>query len=450
MSVDIKIRKGFNLNLNGEANKILSESELSNTYALKPTDFFFLKPKLLVREGDKVKKGTPLFFSKDNPRIHFVSPVSGEILAISRGEKRKVLEVVISSDNNNDSVKFKTTNFKNFSADEIKEILLKSGTWPFILQRPYGIIAHPEDKPKAIYISAYSTLPLDVDFDFILKNKKDNFQLGLSMLSRLTENLYLTVDSNFNSFFKNIKDATLLKVKGPHPAGNVGVQIHNHKPISPGEKVWTVKPEDVSNIGSLFKTGEFCSDRTVAVVGPTVKNPQYFTSTIGSSISSILKKINIDKSKKCRLINGDVYSGKTTDINGYLSYSNNLVTIIPEGKDYRMFGWLPFKDNFIPSMSKTSFSKFLSKKKMEVSTNLNGEERAIVVTGEMEKVFPMDIYPMQLVKACLNEDIERMEALGIYEVVPEDFGLIDFSSSSKIEAQEIIKKGIELIINEES
>ena len=450
MSVDIKIRKGFNLNLNGEANKILSESELSNTYALKPTDFFFLKSKLLVREGDKVKKGTPLFFSKDNPRIHFVSPVSGEILAISRGEKRKVLEVVISGDNNNDSVKFKTTNFKNFSADEIKEILLKSGTWPFILQRPYGIIAHPEDKPKAIYISAYSTLPLDVDFDFILKNKKDNFQLGLSMLSRLTENLYLTVDSNFNSFFKNIKDATLLKVKGPHPAGNVGVQIHNHKPISPGEKVWTVKPEDVSNIGSLFKTGEFCSDRTVAVVGPTVKNPQYFTSTIGSSISSILKKINIDKSKKCRLINGDVYSGKTTDINGYLSYSNNLLTIIPEGKDYRMFGWLPFKDNFIPSMSKTSFSKFLSKKKMEVSTNLNGEERAIVVTGEMEKVFPMDIYPMQLVKACLNEDIERMEALGIYEVVPEDFGLIDFSSSSKIEAQEIIKKGIELIINEES
>ena len=450
MSVDIKIRKGFNLNLNGEANKILSESELSNTYALKPTDFFFLKPKLLVREGDKVKKGTPLFFSKDNPRIHFVSPVSGEILAISRGEKRKVLEVVISSDNNNDSVKFKTTNFKNFSADEIKEILLKSGTWPFILQRPYGIIAHPEDKPKAIYISAYSTLPLDVDFDFILKNKKDNFQLGLSMLSRLTENLYLSVDSNFNSFFKNIKDATLLKVKGPHPAGNVGVQIHNHKPISPGEKVWTVKPEDVSNIGSLFKTGEFCSDRTVAVVGPTVKNPQYFTSTIGASISSILQKIKIDKSKECRLINGDVYSGKTTDINGYLSYSNNLLTIIPEGKVYRMFGWLPFKDNFIPSMSKTSFSKFLSKKKMEVSTNLNGEERAIVVTGEMEKVFPMDIYPMQLVKACLNEDIERMEALGIYEVVPEDFGLIDFSSSSKIEAQEIIKKGIELIINEES
>ena len=450
MSADIKIRSGFNLNLNGEANKILSESERSNTYALKPSDFFFLKPKLLVNEGDKVKKGTPIFFSKDNPRIHFVSPVSGEILAVSRGEKRKILEVVISSDNSNDSVKFKTINFKNFSVDEIKETLLKSGTWPFILQRPYGIIAQPEDKPKAIYISTYSTLPLDVDFDFILKNKKDNFQLGLSILSRLTDNLYLTVDSNFNSFFKDIKDATLLKVRGPHPAGNIGVQIHNHKPISPGEKVWTVKPEDVSNIGSLFKTGEFCSDRTVAVVGPTVKNPQYFTSTIGASISSILQKIKIDKSKECRLINGDVYSGKTTDINGYLSYSNNLLTIIPEGKDYRMFGWLPFKDNFIPSMSKTSFSKFLSKKKMKVSTNLNGEERAIVVTGEMEKVFPMDIYPMQLVKACLNEDIERMEALGIYEVVPEDFGLIDFSSSSKIEAQEIIKKGIELIINEES
>ncbi|MFL2611253.1 MAG: Na(+)-translocating NADH-quinone reductase subunit A [Flavobacteriaceae bacterium] len=451
MSADIKIRNGFDLNLNGEANKILSESERSNTYALKPTDFFYLKPKLLVNEGDKVKKGTPLFFSKNNPRIHFVSPVAGEILAISRGEKRKILEVVISSENNNnDSVKFKTTNFKNFSVDEIKDILLRSGSWPFILQRPYGIIAQPEDKPKAIYISTYSTSPLDVDFDFILKNKKDDFQLGLSVLSKLADTVYLTVDSNFPGFFKNIKGASILNVKGPHPAGNVGVQIHNYKPISPGEKVWTVKPEDVSNIGYLFKNGEFCSDRTLAVVGPTVKNPQYFTSIIGASISSILKKIEVDKSKECRLINGDVYSGKTTNIDGYVSYSNNLLTIIPEGKNYRMFGWLPFKDNFIPSMSKTSFSRFLNKRKLEVTTNLNGEERAIVVTGEMEKVFPMDIFPMQLVKACLNQDIERMEALGIYEVVPEDFGLIDFSSSSKIEAQEIIKKGIELIINEES
>ena len=451
MSVDIKIRNGFNLNLNGEANKILSESEHSKTIALKPTDFFCLKPKLLVREGDKVKKGTPLFFSKDNPRIHFVSPVSGEILAISRGEKRKILEVVISVQNtSSDSIKFKTTNFKNFSVEEIKEVLLKSGSWPFILQRPYGIIAQPEDKPSAIYISTYSTSPLDVDFDFVLKNKKEDFQLGVSILSKLADNLYLTVDSNFPGFFENIKDASILKVKGPHPAGNIGVQIHNHKPISPGEKVWTVKPEDVSNIGSLFRNGEFCSNRTVAVVGPTVKNPQYFTSQIGSSISSILKKIEVDKSKEVRLINGDVYSGKKTDVDGYLSYSNNLLTIIPEGKNYRMFGWLPFKDNFIPSLSKTSFSRFLNKSKLEVSTNLNGEERAMVVTGEMEKVFPMDIFPMQLVKACLNQDIERMEALGIYEVVPEDFGLIDFSSSSKIEAQEIIKKGIELIINEES
>ena len=450
MSADIKIRNGFNLNLNGEANKILSESERSNTYALKPTDFFCLKPKLLVNEGDKVKKGTPIFFSKDNPRIHFVSPVAGEVLAISRGEKRKILEVVISSKNNNDSVKFKTTNFKDFSIDEIKDTLLRSGSWPFILQRPYGIIAQPEDKPKAIYISTYSTSPLDVDFDFILKNKKDDFQLGLSVLSKLTDNVYLTVDSNFPGFFKNIKDATILNVQGPHPAGNVGVQIHNYRPISPGEKVWTVKPEDVSNIGYLFKNGEFCSNRTLAVVGPTVKNPQYLTSIIGASISSILKKIEVDRSKECRLINGDVYSGKTTNIDSYLSYSNNLLTIIPEGKNYRMFGWLPFKDNFIPSMSKTSFSRLLNKRKLEVTTNLNGEERAIVVTGEMEKVFPMDIFPMQLVKACLNQDIEKMEALGIYEVVPEDFGLIDFSSSSKIEAQEIIKKGIELIINEES
>ena len=204
MSIDIKIRRGFNLNLNGEANKILSESERSKTYALRPEDFFCLKPKLLVKEGDKVKKGTPLFFSKKNPRVHFVSPVAGEILAISRGEKRKILEVVISGHNNiDDSIKFKTNNFQKLSVDEIKDLLLKSGTWPFILQRPYGVIAQPEDKPKAIYISTYSTSPLGVDFDFILKNKKDKFQLGLSILSRLTETLYLTVDSNFPSFFKH-------------------------------------------------------------------------------------------------------------------------------------------------------------------------------------------------------------------------------------------------------
>ena len=449
MSKDIRIRKGFNLNLDGEANKILVDIHPSKTFALKPADFFSSTPKLLVKEGVKVEKGTPLFFAKENPRVHFVSPVSGEVTAIIRGAKRKILEVVVTQDDSAAAVKHEIPELNTLDQNQTKEILLKAGAWPFITQRPYGTIARPEDTPKAIFVSTYTTAPLDVDYDFLLKNNKTEFQKGIDVLAKLTDNLTLTADASFKGLFEKIENANIVGVSGNHPAGNVGVQIHHLAPVNAGETVWVVNPEDVANIGALFMSGEFSAQRTVALVGSSVGNPQYYKATIGASISALLEEAKIDNSQPNRFINGDVLTGKATSPDNYLGFYNNLFSIIPEGNNYRMFGWLPFVDNNIPSMSKTSLSWLFGKRKAKVNTNLNGEERALVVTGEMEKVLPMDIYPMQLLKACMVQDIERMEALGIYEVVPQDFALVDYSSTSKIEAQEIIKQGIELMIKEE-
>jgi Na+-transporting NADH:ubiquinone oxidoreductase subunit A len=449
MSKDIRIRKGFNLNLDGEANKILVDIHPSKTFALKPADFFSATPKLLVKEGAKVEKGTPLFFAKENPRVHFVSPVSGEVTAIIRGAKRKILEVVVTQDDSAAAVKHEIPELNALDQEQTKEILLKAGAWPFITQRPYGTIARPEDTPKAIYVSTYTTAPLDVDYDFLLKNNKAEFQKGIDVLAKLTDNLTLTADASFKGLFEKVENANLVGVSGNHPAGNVGVQIHHLTPINAGESIWVVNPEDVANIGALFMNGEFSAQRTVALVGSSVGNPQYYKATIGASISALLEDAKIDNTQPNRFINGDVLTGTATSPDNYLGFYNNLFTIIPEGNNYRMFGWLPFVDNNIPSMSKTSLSWLFGKRKAKVNTNLNGEERALVVTGEMEKVLPMDIYPMQLLKACMVQDVERMEALGIYEVVPQDFALVDYSSTSKIEAQEIIKQGIELMIKEE-
>ena len=449
MSKDIRIRKGFNLNLEGEADKILVDINPSKTFALKPDDFFATTPKLLVKEGAKVEKGTPLFFAKENPRIHFVSPVSGEVTAVVRGAKRKILEVVITDDGENKSVKHDIPALNDLDAEQTKEVLLKAGAWPFITQRPYGTIARPEDTPKAIFVSTYTTAPLDVDYDFLLKNNKAEFQKGIDVLAKLSENVTVTADASFKGFFDKVTNADVVGVSGMHPAGNVGIQIHHLNPINAGERVWVVNPEDVVNIGALFATGEFSAQRTVAVVGSSVKNPQYYKATIGASIPALMETVKVEDEGQKRYINGDVLSGTATSPEGYLSYYNNVFSIIPEGNEYRMFGWLPFVDNNIPSMSKTSLSWLFGKRKAKVNTNLNGEERALVVTGEMEQVLPMDIYPMQLIKACMIEDVERMEALGIYEVVPQDFALVDYSSTSKLEAQEIIQQGIELMIKEE-
>ena len=448
MSQGISIKRGANINLIGEAEKILTEAQPSKTFALKPDNFFSLVPRLMVKVGESVAKGTPVFHAKHDPRILFVSPVSGVLQEIRRGSKRKILDIVI--ENKNDSViKHDIKSLRKIDRTTIVKILLNSGAWPFIKQRPYGILADPDVIPKSIYVSSCSTAPLGVDFEFLLKNDKDDFQLGIDVLNTLVETpLNLSTDASFSGFLENTKGVNILPVDGPHPAGNVSVQMQRHLPINMGEKVWEVRPEDVANIGKLFSSGEYSAQRTVAVAGSSVGQPQYIKTNIGAEISTLINLTGVDDSYPNRYINGDVLSGVSVSAQGYIDFYNNLLTIIPEGNHSRMFGWLPFMDNKIPSLSNTSLSWLFGKKGYYVDTNMNGEERAFVVTGEMEKVFPMDIYPMQLLKACMAEDIEKMEALGIYEVIPEDFGLIDYASTSKIEAQEIIRGGIELMIKE--
>jgi len=387
----------------------------------------------------------------ENPNIKFVSPVSGSIRSIVRGAKRKILELIIDSDNKNSKIKHDISFEENdiVESQKIKNLLLESGCWPYLKQRPYGVLADPNISPKAIFISTIDKAPLGVDYDFILKSRIDDFQLGVNVLKKMFDGeIFLGLDKNYPGFFENIKNVNIYNVQGPHPSGDVSFHIHNISPINPGEKIWTINPEDVSNIGSFFKTGYYSSKRTIALAGSVVKEPRYYETITGSELKKFLKDSKVDNNVQIRCINGNVLNGKIESSNGFIGYFNNLVTIIPEGNDYRMFGWLPFVDNKILSLSNTSLSWLFNSKGSEVNSNLNGEERALVVTGEMENVFPMDIYPMQLIKACLAFDIEKMEGLGIYEVVPEDFGLIDFSNTSKIEAQEIIREGIELMINE--
>ena len=448
MSAGIRTRRGATINLVGEAEKILSVANPSKTFALKPDNFFGLVPRLMVKEGEKVAQGSPVFHSKTDSRIVFVSPVSGEVKAVVRGAKRKILEIVIEA-KNGDAVVHEVPAAKALDRETVRNILLKSGAWPFIRQRPYGVLADPDIVPKAIYVSTYASAPLDVDYRFLLKNNLEDFQNGIDVLNHLSDvPVKLSVEANLLLDFESIKGVDKLPIDGPHPAGNVSVQIHNHSPLNMGEKVWEVRPEDVANIGKLFSNGVFSAQRTIAVAGQSVLQPQYVKSIIGSHLSSLFEISGIDNTLQNRVINGDVLTGKAVALDGYLDYFNNLVTVIPEGNQYRMFGWLPFMDNKIPSLSKTSLSWLFGRKGYRTDTNMNGEVRAFVVTGEMEKVFPMDIYPMQLIKACMAGDIEKMEALGIYEVIPEDFGLIDYANTSKIEAQEIIKEGIELMIKE--
>ncbi len=444
----VRIQRGATINLKGEAEKILSEAIPSKTFAIKPDNFFGLIPRLVVKEGEKIAKGAPIFHSKKDPRILFVSPVSGLIKEVKRGAKRKILKIVI-EEQEGEVVSHKIPAFKFLDRKKVTELLLNSGSWSFIKQRPYGVMADPNFIPKSIYISTFSTAPLDVDFQFLLKNNKEDFQKGIDVLNFLVDApVNLSVDAIFSGFFKDTKGVHLLPIKGPHPAGNVSVQIHKNNPINIGEKVWEVRPEDVVNIGKLFSSGQFSAQRTVAVSGESVLQPQYIKTIIGSLVSSITDISGFDNTQQNRFINGDVLSGNAVASDGHLDFHNNLLTIIPEGNHYRMFGWLPFMDNKIPSLAKTSLSWLLGSQGYNVDTNMNGEERAFVVTGEMEKVFPMEIYPMQLLKACMAGDIEKMEVLGIYEVIPEDFGLVDYASSSKIEAQEIIREGIELMIKE--
>tara|TARA_B100000214_G_scaffold151237_1_gene108233 strand:- start:362 stop:1711 length:1350 start_codon:yes stop_codon:yes gene_type:complete len=447
MSKDISIKDGANLNLKGLASTELQVAKKSSNYALNPDDFFGLIPRMLVKEGDKVSLGQPIFHDKNDESIKIVSPVSGKILEIIRGAKRKILNVVIKKEGDA-IVNFKIPSLSSISKDMILELLVESGSLAFIRQRPYNIIARTDRLPKSIFVSTHSTAPYAADYDFILNKRMDEFQNGVDVMSKLIgKPINLSISHNCESDFSNLNNLEVYKIKGVHPSGNESFQINRIDPLNSGEIIWVIKPEDLANIGSFFKTGIFNPKRTVAVSGDCLKSPKYYDTIIGSSISSLVDSKELSNIEDYRFINGDPLSGSKVEYSDFLGFYNNTLSVIKEGNHYRMLGWLPFIYNSVPSLSKTSLSWLIGGQK-KVNTNLNGEERAIVVTGEMEKYFPMDIFPMQLIKACMAGDIEKMESLGIYEVIPEDFGLVDFSCTSKIEAQEIVKNGIEIMLKE--
>lgn len=445
----IKIKKGLDIKLIGEAERVVAELDVKN-FAIKPTDFIGVFPKMIVKEGDFVKAGSPLFFDKYRDNIQFTAPVSGKITELKRGPKRILLEIKIEADGKNEYIDFGKANPKNLDKKEVIAKLLESGTWPFIRQRPYSIIANPNDEPKAIFISTFDSSPLASDYDLLVHGQGETFQAGLDALVKLTKGkIHLNVNKLAapSKVFSNSKNVQINEFSGPHPAGNVGTQIAHIDPINKGDIVWYLYPQDVLTIGRLFLEGKYDTTRLIAFTGSEVLSPKYYKTKLGASVEPFAHH-NVTDVKK-RYISGNVLTGTKIESTGYVCSYHTHVTVIPEGDQHQFMGWL------IPSPKKHSFyrtalSWMTPNKKFKLNTNLNGGIRAFVMTGEFEKVFPMDIYPMQLIKAIMVEDIDLMENLGIYEVDEEDFALCEYISTSKIEIQSVVRHGLDMIRKEMS
>ena len=447
MSKDIRIKKGLNINLVGAAEQTTSKAVLSNVYAIQLSDFHGIIPKMMVKQGAEVKAGEPLFYNKNIESMVFVSPVSGELIEIERGDRRRILTLKILADKTQEVLSGADIDVENTSKEELKATLLKSGCWPFIKQRPYDVIANPDTTPKAIFISGYSSAPLQADLNYVLQGKEKELQTAITALGKLTPGkVHVSVGSSASPL-SSMKGVELHNVSGPHPAGLVGTQINKVDPINKGELVWTVSPQDLIIIGEYLLTGIYNPERIVALVGSSVKAPKYYSTKIGSEISTFLYASGVNE-ENFRVINGDVLTGSKSKPDGFLGYYNNTVSVIPEGDDYEFFGWNKPVFDKVSATRALTFSWMQPNKKYDLNTNTNGEHRAFVVTGQYEKVFPMDIFPMQLLKACMVKDLDEMEQLGLYEVAPEDFSLTEFICISKQPHQKIIREGLDLLQKE--
>ena len=451
MSRLVSIHKGLDIRLQGLAEKQLKILPNSRIICISPLDFHGLNPKLLVKEGDSVKIGDPLFFDKTNEALQFVTPASGTVKSIIRGEKRKILQVLIETNENQEYKNGAAEDVSKLSSEELKTKMLACGLWPFIKQRPIDVIADQNQEPKAIFVSAFDSSPLAPDYNFILEGREEDLQTGFNALCQLTKGkVHLNIDDkNDSALFSNIKGVEINKFAGKHPAGNVGTQIHHIDPINKGEYIWTINIQDLVIIGNYFNTGKLNARKTIALSGSEVSEPQYYNVLIGTNLDGILKgKV---KGNHVRLISGNVLTGDQKQQNDYLGYYHNQITVIPEGDNYKFFltkGWLGL--GFDKFSNSRLFPTFLlpKSKQFVLDTNTNGEERAFVVTGELERVFPFDIFPMQLVKAAMTKDIDGMENLGIYEVAPEDFALCEYVCTTKINIQDEIRKGLDIVAEE--
>ena len=447
MSEVIKIKKGLDIQLAGKAEKVFGQTDLPELFAIRPTDFNGLVPKMVAKVGDKVKAGTVLFFDKYRPEIKFVSPVSGELAAVNRGERRKILEIVVKSDGANESEQFGAANPSDLSKEQIVEKLQEAGLWPFIRKRPYDVIADANETPKAFYISGFDSAPLAPDMDFILSGQEAAMQAGIDVVKQLCDNVHIGVQNDAASkVFNNLKGVKLHSFAGPHPAGNVGVQIHHTMPISKGEVVWVAQPQEIVAIGKLFSDGIYDASRIVVLTGSEVEKKAYYRTKLGASISTLLAN-NVKKDETLRYISGNVLTGTQIEEDGYIGSYHSQVTVIPEGDYYEFMGWaMPGFGKF--SASRTFFSWMCKKKEYRLDANMHGGLRSFVVSGQYDKVLPMDILPEFLFRAILVEDIDKMEQLGIYELAEEDIALCEFVCTSKQPLQATLRKGINLMIKE--
>ncbi len=446
----INIKRGLDIKMSGRAEKIFVQATRAKTCAIKPPDWHGLTPKIIPKLCDPVRVGTPIFYDKYHPEIKFTSPVSGILSEIRRGARRRIIEVVLEDDGKVSAEKFTQADPSDLSREEVIKNLLDSGLWPAIRRRPYSVIAQPDKPPKSIFISGFDTAPLAPDYDFILKDAEDEFQWGVNALRRLTDGkVHLSLDGRYPSVktLTNLTGVEIHRFKGPHPAGNVGVQINKLDPINKGEVVWVVKPQDVVAIGRLFNTGKYDPSVIIALTGSRVKKPQYYKTIRGTHMGSILEDQLMEGEN--RVISGNVLNGQQiSGTEGFLGFFDSQVTVIPEGNYYELFGWI--KPGFRKfSMSSSFASSWLAPNRShELDTNYHGGERAFVMTGQYEKVVPMDIYPQQLLKSILVNDIDKMEQLGIYEVDEEDLALCEFVCTSKTPVTRILREGLRSIRKE--
>ena len=442
----IKIKKGLDINLKGKASEVLLNGGKSETYAIVPDFYSGVLPKVVAKVGDKVKAGSVLMIDKNRPEIKFVSPVSGEVTAVNRGAKRKVLSIVVTPDAQIEYEEFGKKNVASLKGDEVKEAMLNAGMWPFVMQRPYDIVATPGETPRDIFVSAFYSAPLAPDFNYLVKGQEADFQTGLDALAKLTTGkVYVGIRKG--SAVQQVKGVELVEIEGPHPAANASVLINHTKPINKGETVWTVDPANVIIIGRLFNKGIADFSRKVVITGSETKEQGYVQAISGCTIKGLIGG-RVATDAHIRIISGNVLTGTKVTMEDYLGAYDNQITVIPEGDETHEFlGFaMPRTDQY--SMSHSYFSWLMGKKEYVLDARIKGGKRAMIMSNEYDKVFPLDIYPEYLLKAIIAFDIDKMENLGIYEVAPEDFALCEFVDTSKIELQKIVRDGLTLLYKE--
>lgn len=440
MANRIKIKKGLQIPLLGKPEKVLRGNVTSEFVHVWPEDYQGITPRLSVKVDDTVKAGQALFHSKMYPEMLFTSPVSGTVVAINRGAKRRILNIVVKADKEVEYVEFGKKDIAKLSTDEVKKSLLESGLWGFIKQRPYDIVANPTSEPRDIFVTGFDSSPLATSYDFVLEGREADLQSGFDALAKLTKGkVFLGISpETTNKGLKGAKNVTITEFDGPHPAGNVGVHINHLAPVNKGEVVWTLNAIDVALIGRLFNEGKVDMTRKIALAGSEVKQTGYYSMLIGTELKGLVKG-NVNEGS-LRYISGNVLTGTKVASDGALRATHSQVTVIPEGDDVHEFiGWASLSPNRYSSGS--TYLKL--KKAYRLDARVMGGPRAIIVSNEYEKVFPMDIMPEQLIKSTIAFNIDKMEQLGIYEVAPEDFALCEFVDTSKLEIQKIIRIGLD-------